>query len=124
MEWAKVGPGVQDSQLGPAVSFVRSCVLFKQPGKHVGFAWSALRALYFCWKGDLKARKEVHGFTRWYSCTLFRASVEKSFDRLDFHNVPICLVRRTPRQIVSLVLAAGCVTFAWPRSRPRTPTCG
>ena len=27
------------------------------------------RATYFCWKGDLKARKEVHGFTRNYMCT-------------------------------------------------------
>ena len=58
------------------------------------------RATYFCWKGDLKARKEVHGFKRWYQCL---QCLDSGWAFLKLHTC-----------------ASGCVTNASQRNRPRT----
>ena len=56
-------------------------------GKH-------LRAAYFCWKSDLKARHEAHNFVRWYQCTKLRILSNNPFSfppkRFGKNNIFIC----------------------------------
>ncbi|CAK8985934.1 Uncharacterized protein SCF082_LOCUS341, partial [Durusdinium trenchii] len=63
---AHAGSGVAPTRGFYGEKFLPNTWRFEMAGKTMA---GGVRAIYFCWKSDLKARHEVHKFERWYQCT-------------------------------------------------------